>query len=98
MSLQDAVEAVVGILGMQPCEGSDAVPPNARSHTVLLAGTFVGDVQVSYLTSLPSSLWSRVTHKDLHRSLKSDGPVVLHWCKYSNLAGNVVPGIGGNIW
>ncbi len=30
-SLEDAVEAVIRILGMQPCEGSDAVPPNARS-------------------------------------------------------------------
>lgn len=24
----------MGILGMQPCEGTEAVPPNARSHTV----------------------------------------------------------------
>lgn len=30
---------------MQACEGTDAVPPNARSHTVLLAGEFPGDVQ-----------------------------------------------------
>ena len=29
-SLEDAIEAVIRILGMQPCEGSDAVPPNAR--------------------------------------------------------------------
>ena len=45
-SLQEAVEAVSRILGMAPCEGTDAVPPNARSHTVLLAGSVVGDVQV----------------------------------------------------
>eukprot|EP00217_Crustomastix_stigmatica_P014394 CAMPEP_0183795972 /NCGR_PEP_ID=MMETSP0803_2-20130417/6653_1 /TAXON_ID=195967 /ORGANISM="Crustomastix stigmata, Strain CCMP3273" /LENGTH=902 /DNA_ID=CAMNT_0026040537 /DNA_START=42 /DNA_END=2746 /DNA_ORIENTATION=- len=45
-SLQDAVEAVMGILGMQPCEGTEAVPPNARSHTMLLSGAFVGGVQV----------------------------------------------------
>ena len=43
---QEAVEAVVGILGMAPCDGTDAVPPNARSHTVLLAGTLIGDAQV----------------------------------------------------
>jgi coatomer protein complex subunit gamma len=43
--LQEAVEAVINILGMQPCEGSEAVPPNARSHTVLLAGLFVGHQQ-----------------------------------------------------
>lgn len=29
-NLEDAIDAVVGILGMQPCEGTDAVPPNAR--------------------------------------------------------------------
>lgn len=30
---------------MQACEGTDAVPPNARSHTALLAGEFPGNVQ-----------------------------------------------------
>jgi hypothetical protein len=35
---QDAVEAVISILGMAACDGTDAVPPNARSHTVLLSG------------------------------------------------------------
>eukprot|EP00793_Prasinoderma_coloniale_P003362 PRCOL_00005997-RA len=44
-SLQSAVESVVSTLGLAPCEGSDAVPPNARSHTLLLAGT-VMDLQV----------------------------------------------------
>jgi len=28
--LEDAVEAVLATLGMAPCEGTDAVPPNAR--------------------------------------------------------------------
>lgn len=41
--LQDTVETVMGILGMHPCEGTEAVPPHARSHTVLLAGQFPGD-------------------------------------------------------
>jgi coatomer protein complex subunit gamma len=40
--LQEAVEAVARALGMAPAEGTDAVPPNARSHAVLLAGTVVG--------------------------------------------------------
>lgn len=44
--LQEAVETLVGTLGMQPCEGTEAVPPNARSHTVLMAGLFVGHQQV----------------------------------------------------
>ncbi|KAK3240866.1 hypothetical protein CYMTET_49332 [Cymbomonas tetramitiformis] len=45
-SLQEAVEAVMEILGMQPCEGTEVVPPNARSHTSLLSGNFVGNCQV----------------------------------------------------
>jgi coatomer protein complex subunit gamma len=45
-SLEEAVDAVTQILGMAPCEGSEAVPPNARSHATLLSGTFVGDVRV----------------------------------------------------
>jgi hypothetical protein len=44
--MQEAVEAVTSILGMSPCEGSDAVPPNARSHILLLAGQLIGDAQV----------------------------------------------------
>eukprot|EP00803_Ostreobium_quekettii_P000175 evm.model.scf_4418.1 EVM.evm.TU.scf_4418.1 scf_4418:1497-6935(-) len=31
-SLEDAIEAVLGTLGMQACEGTEAIPPNARSH------------------------------------------------------------------
>ncbi|GMH35804.1 hypothetical protein BSKO_03672 [Bryopsis sp. KO-2023] len=42
-NLEDTVEAVIGTLGMQTCEGTDVVPPNARSHQVLLAGRFLGD-------------------------------------------------------
>eukprot|EP00775_Hariotina_reticulata_P012870 gene12870-12996_t len=42
-NLQDTVETVMGILGMQACEGTEAVPPHARSHSVLLAGQFPGD-------------------------------------------------------
>ena len=38
--LQETVETLVGILGMLPAEGTEAVPPNARSHTVLLSGSF----------------------------------------------------------
>jgi coatomer protein complex subunit gamma len=44
--LQEAVEAVVGILGLAPCEGSEVVPPNARSHTCVLAGAAPGFKQV----------------------------------------------------
>lgn len=38
--LEEAVEAVLVTLGMAPCEGTDAVPPNARhaSHSILHPG------------------------------------------------------------
>ncbi|XP_010942771.1 coatomer subunit gamma-2 [Elaeis guineensis] len=45
-SLAEAVSAVINILGMQACEGTDVVPSNARSHTCLLSGVFIGDVKV----------------------------------------------------
>lgn len=54
--LQDAVEALTSILGMAASEGSDAVPPNARSHTLLLAGKLIGDAQVN-LVMLSSFDW-----------------------------------------
>ena len=62
---QDAVEAVGRILGMQACEGTDAVPPNARSHTLLLSGTVVGDVQASLggaAAARPRSVCGRSSH------------------------------------
>ena len=44
--LQEALEAVACTLGLAFCESSDVVPPNARSHTALLAGVYCGDVPV----------------------------------------------------
>ncbi|CAN6451145.1 unnamed protein product [Victoria cruziana] len=31
---------------MQPCEGTEVVPSNSRSHTCLLSGLFIGNVKV----------------------------------------------------
>ncbi|XXG45600.1 hypothetical protein AAC387_Pa02g0642 [Persea americana] len=45
-SLAEAVSAVINILGMQPCEATDVVPSNSRSHTCLLSGVFIGNVKV----------------------------------------------------
>lgn len=45
-SLNEAVQAVIEIFGLQPCEGTEVVPPNARSHTCILAGNFIGDLSV----------------------------------------------------
>ncbi|KAI3870662.1 hypothetical protein MKX03_000622 [Papaver bracteatum] len=45
-SLAEAVNAVINILGMQPCEGTEVVASNSRSHTCLLSGVFVGNARV----------------------------------------------------
>ncbi|CAO2813449.1 unnamed protein product [Amaranthus hypochondriacus] len=45
-SLAEAVNAVINLLGMQPCEGTEVVPNNSRSHTCLLSGVFIGNVKV----------------------------------------------------
>ncbi|OWM83814.1 coatomer subunit gamma-2-like [Punica granatum] len=45
-SLADAVNAVINLLGMQPCEGTGVVPSNSRSHACLLSGVFIGNVKV----------------------------------------------------
>lgn len=44
--LQEALEAVVSALGLTPCDGTDAVPPTARSHTAILAGEVIGGNKV----------------------------------------------------
>ncbi|XP_073525883.1 uncharacterized protein [Phyllobates terribilis] len=45
-SLVAAVNAVINLLGMQPCEGTETVPTNSRSHTCLLSGVYIGNVKV----------------------------------------------------
>ncbi|XP_065855289.1 coatomer subunit gamma-2 [Euphorbia lathyris] len=45
-SLGEAVSAVISLLGMQPCEGTEVVPNNSRSHSCLLSGVFFGNVKV----------------------------------------------------
>ncbi|KAK2988563.1 hypothetical protein RJ640_016423 [Escallonia rubra] len=45
-SLAEAVSTVINLLGLQPCEGTEAVPSNSRSHTCLLSGVFIGNAKV----------------------------------------------------
>ncbi|XP_022746877.1 coatomer subunit gamma [Durio zibethinus] len=45
-SLAEAVNTVINLLGMQPCEGTEVVPSNSRSHTCLLSGVYIGNVKV----------------------------------------------------
>ncbi|GAB4819163.1 hypothetical protein N2152v2_006209 [Parachlorella kessleri] len=77
-SLQDAVEAVIRILGMQACEGTDAVPPNARSHTVLLSGIVVGEVQVLVRLNFGIDMSKNVAMKLAVRSESPDVSEAIH--------------------
>jgi len=45
-SVEGAVNAVAAFLGMKLCDGTGTVPNNARNHSALLSGTFLGGVQV----------------------------------------------------
>ena len=40
------VEATIEFLGMSPCEGTQEVPERVKSHTVLMAGVYVGGCKV----------------------------------------------------
>jgi len=51
-SLKQAMDAVIDYLGMQICENSGNPAESARTHTVLLAGTFLGGVQVFSIVNL----------------------------------------------
>ncbi|KAF8684302.1 hypothetical protein HU200_044353 [Digitaria exilis] len=72
-SLAEAVSAVINILGMQPCEGTEVVPRNARSHTCLLSGMFIGDVKVLVRLSFGLSGPNEVAMK---LAVRSDDPEV----------------------
>ncbi|XP_010526924.1 PREDICTED: coatomer subunit gamma [Tarenaya hassleriana] len=45
-SLAEAVKAVIDLLGLQTCEGTETVASNARSHTCLMSGVYIGNVKV----------------------------------------------------
>ncbi|KAL3621234.1 hypothetical protein CASFOL_036146 [Castilleja foliolosa] len=45
-SLAEAVNTVINLLGMQPCEGTEVVPSNSRSHVCLLSGVYIGNIKV----------------------------------------------------
>jgi len=72
-SLAEAVSAVISILGMQPCEGTDVVPSNSRSHTCLLSGVFLGNVKVLVRLSFGISAPKEVAMK---LAVRSDDPEI----------------------
>jgi hypothetical protein len=42
-------QEIVDYLGMQPCDGSDQVPPKKTKHALYLAGTFITGSKVRLL-------------------------------------------------
>jgi coatomer protein complex subunit gamma len=46
--MEDAINAVVDFLGMQPCDGTGSVKPNAagKPHMLHMSGVFVSGLQV----------------------------------------------------
>ena len=77
-SLEEAVDAVTQILGMAPCESSEVVPPNARSHAVLLAGTYVGDIQALVRMNLGIDAAQNVAMKLTARSADPSVSDLIH--------------------
>lgn len=77
-SLQEAVEAVISILGMQLCEGTENVPGNARSHTCLLSGMFIGYVQVLVRIAFGIDAQKQVAMKLSVRSESDEVSDVVH--------------------
>ena len=51
----DAVKQIIEYMGMQPCERSDRVPADKKSHVLLLAGCYRGGHDVLVQTKLAFS-------------------------------------------
>lgn len=75
-SVQEAVETVIELLGMSVCDGTDMVPPNARSHAVSMSGTVVGDVDVFIRLQFGMSADQNVAMKV---AVRADDPA---FCEY----------------
>jgi coatomer protein complex subunit gamma len=76
--LQQAVEMVINIIGCQPCEGTEAVPPNSRSHSTLLSGVCIGESQVLIRTNFGLDELNNVTMKITARSEQLDISELVH--------------------
>ena len=69
---------VINILGCQPCEGTEAVPPNSRSHSTLLSGMCVGESQVLVRANFGIDELNSVTMKITARSEQLDISELVH--------------------
>ena len=60
---------VCGLI-LQVCEGTDAVAPNARSHSALLSGVFIGDA--TSLVRLKFGIETSTREVAMHVTVRSD--------------------------
>jgi coatomer protein complex subunit gamma len=44
--IENAAEAVIDCMGMQPCDGTGVIKPGAKQHMLHLSGTFLGGIKV----------------------------------------------------
>ena len=66
-----SIRTVVRIFNMlQVCEGTDAVAPNARSHSALLSGVFIGDATT--LVKLKFGIEASTREVAMHLTVRSD--------------------------
>lgn len=77
-SLSEAVNTAITLLGMQPCEGTEVVPSNARSHTCLLSGIYIGNVKVLVRLSFGIDKSKQVAMKLAVRSENEDVSAAIH--------------------
>jgi coatomer protein complex subunit gamma len=68
----------MGILGMHPCEGTEVVPGNARSHTVLLAGELPGGCRALVRLLLGMDASGQVAMKVVSRAQDEAGSEAVH--------------------
>jgi coatomer protein complex subunit gamma len=70
VSISEAVKQIIEYMGMQPCERSDRVPSDKKSHVLLLAGCYRGGHDVLVQTKLAFS--DGVTMQITVRSLEAN--------------------------
>ena len=77
-NLEETSEALINIFGIFPCEGTEAVPHSARSHTVLLSGVYVGGISVLIRLSLGIDSDNNVAIKVTARSTDISVSKMIH--------------------
>lgn len=76
--LQEVLEQVMSMFGLAACDGTDAIGPNARSHTALLAGTVIGNRQLLLKVQLGIDPAGNVAMKLAARSTDADLATAVH--------------------